>query len=162
MKFKVGDRIRYCNKNNENDGRVGVVIGVKDKSSPFSYYVSLGTDETRGVFWTRETCLEPYVETFRDRLKREHPEEIGGQYGGGCHGCPGDYDYEPIRIYCDTVNETSCRKCWDRPIPINTDINIYKPTNITVHKRGICKCDAAVNSDYKYCPHCGVKLDWSE
>lgn len=161
MKFKVGDRIRYCNKNNENDGRVGVVIGVKNKNAPFSYYVSLGTDETKGVLWTWETCLEPYVETFRDRLKREHPEEMGKQYGGGCHGCPWDYGYD-VKRTCDNISEISCRKCWDRPIPANTDINIYKPTNIITYKWSVCKCGDSICSDYKYCPHCGMKLDWSE
>lgn len=52
--------------------------------------------------------------TFRDMLKKEHPEYVSEEYVGGCKGCPSWYGY------CDYTDETcdhsekGCRKCWDR------------------------------------------------
>lgn len=58
-------------------------------------------------------------ETFRDRLKREHPDCVNDEYVGGCNGCPYDYEYEPNYFEsCDgVVSERACYACWDRPIP---------------------------------------------
>lgn len=159
MKFKVGDRVRYYYKDSEHNGRIGTVTDVVYDCPRWPYCITLDAISgfSKDSSWVNEDDLEPYYETFRDRLEHEHPEEVGEQYGGGCHGCPGDYDYEPIRIYCDAINETSCRKCWDRQIPTNAS----KLTNITTYKRGTCECGSAVSSDYAFCPHCGVKLEWN-
>ncbi len=62
--------------------------------------------------------------TFRELLKREHPECINESYGGGCEGCPHEYGYEAenvVRPCSDgSMWETAdgaCAACWDRKIP---------------------------------------------
>ena len=63
--------------------------------------------------------------TCREKLKKEHPEDVDEKWGGGCYGCP-DAD---TRRYIAT-NQTAClgnrvtrsgqetcRKCWDTEIP---------------------------------------------
>jgi hypothetical protein len=61
-----------------------------------------------------------------DRLRREHPEEIGDQFPGGVRLCPEDLGYEP-ETACEyfreqakggkTIDKAICMKCWDRPFP---------------------------------------------
>lgn len=128
MKFKIGDRIRYCYKESKNNGRLGVVIGVAD-SVQFPYYVSLDqTDiETTAVFWTSEDVLEPHVETFRERLKREHPESVDDAFVGGCALCPCDYGYEPEPEYCIDGDRLYCYQCWNRPISKQTEPDPPEP-----------------------------------
>lgn len=59
--------------------------------------------------------------TCREKLKMEHPDEIGDNYTGGCFGCPNDYGYlEKDMTLCadDNINsEGKCKKCWDIEIP---------------------------------------------
>ena len=65
-------------------------------------------------------------ETMLDRLRREHPEEIGDQFPGGVRLCPEDLGYEP-ETACEyfreqakdgkTIDKAICMKCWDRPFP---------------------------------------------
>ena len=56
-------------------------------------------------------------ETMLDRLRREHPEEIGDQFPGGVRLCPEDLGYEP-ETACEYFREQAiCMKCWDRPFP---------------------------------------------
>lgn len=56
--------------------------------------------------------------TFRERLKRDHPEDVQSYFGGGCCGCPEDYGYEPsgYKRTCNK-NHTECTTCWDRQMP---------------------------------------------
>lgn len=54
--------------------------------------------------------------TYRERLKREHPECIEDYYIGGCKNCPENYGYEEKNENCIPVMaiEERCRECWDR------------------------------------------------
>lgn len=54
--------------------------------------------------------------TCRERLIKEHPEFVSGDYKGGCRSCPSDYKYMDDPDYCN-MNERQCRLCWDREIP---------------------------------------------
>lgn len=53
--------------------------------------------------------------TFREKLKKEHPDMIHESYFGGCFGCPSSYEYEPEHS-CSS-NPSKCTNCWDREIP---------------------------------------------
>lgn len=65
-------------------------------------------------------------ETMLDRLRREHPEEIGDQFPGGVRLCPEDLGYETETV-CEyfldqakdgmELDKAVCLKCWDRPFP---------------------------------------------
>lgn len=78
--------------------------------------------------WCRPEYLEFVPETFRDRLKREHPEKVG-DFVGGCCCCPCCYGYEPepTTDCCEAGNERICRACWDRPIPEQTETTQSEP-----------------------------------
>lgn len=54
--------------------------------------------------------------TCRERLANEHPERVNEMFGGGCHGCPYDYNYMRKPDFCDGAGD-ACRRCWDREIP---------------------------------------------
>lgn len=52
--------------------------------------------------------------TCREKLKLEHPDCVGDEYGYGVKGCPSDYGYLPDPR-CAT---TPCGSvCWEREIP---------------------------------------------
>lgn len=55
--------------------------------------------------------------TFREKLRKEHPECIKENCLGGCDGCPYEYGYEKKKEEICKVSEKECRKCWDREIP---------------------------------------------
>lgn len=61
--------------------------------------------------------------TFREKLKIEHPEEVGTQFIGGCYRCPDNYGYEEYARCSERLPEfvgdgcRRCRACWDRVIP---------------------------------------------
>lgn len=79
LKYKIGDRIKYRNKGSNNDGRLGLVIGVSDNAAQFSYCVSLDATETQSdrIFWTCEDVLEPYVEEFSDSRFVDRKFKVG-------------------------------------------------------------------------------------
>lgn len=52
--------------------------------------------------------------TFREKLKREHPEMVNDRYVGGCSGCPAGYGYEDNMPNC---SHATCAECWNREIP---------------------------------------------
>lgn len=56
--------------------------------------------------------------TFKEKLRKEHPESVSGAYEGGCEGCPYDYGYE------DEESDVcpNCYACCNREIPD------YKPS----------------------------------
>ena len=58
---------------------------------------------------------EDDVMTYRGRLMREHPENVGGYHTGGAKGCPCDYGYEN-GLACERrgMKNLECRDCWDR------------------------------------------------
>ena len=55
--------------------------------------------------------------TYRDKLKEEHPEAVGGYHTGGAKGCPCDYGYEK-RPACQERKQKAmtCRECWEREV----------------------------------------------
>lgn len=54
----------------------------------------------------------------REKLMMEHPDNLSPLWGGGCYGCPVDYDYLTRPSYCPgEPNTVLCTKCWDREIP---------------------------------------------
>jgi hypothetical protein len=56
--------------------------------------------------------------TCREKLKIEHPDEVGEEWMGGCCGCPPGHDYLNEPEWCDgRGSEDDCRRCWDREIP---------------------------------------------
>lgn len=57
--------------------------------------------------------------TFREKLKMEHPEDVGAAFVGGCNGCPHMYGYvEKDENVCDDRPiHVRCEECWDREIP---------------------------------------------
>ena len=62
--------------------------------------------------------------TFREKLEKEHPWNIGREYQGGCKLCPATYGYDTLEnqaIACSDerypVGEYRCRVCWNREIP---------------------------------------------
>ena len=63
------------------------------------------------------------AETCRQRLMREHPEEVCITWLGGCNGCPDHYGYLSPMSPCGGPydarldNEDRCTECWDRVIP---------------------------------------------
>ena len=65
------------------------------------------------------------MKTMLDRLRKEHPEEIGPEFPGGVRLCPEDLGYETETVceYFRTMGEggpiapDQCLKCWDRPFP---------------------------------------------
>lgn len=72
--------------------------------------------------------LDPLETTFRDLLKKEHPEKVDSAYIGGCFGCPHTYGYAPT-ILCSKKfeslqllnsvicrREDVCRACWKQKI----------------------------------------------
>ena len=56
--------------------------------------------------------------TFREKLEKEHPECVSGDYIAGCKYCPCDYGYE-LSLPCGT--QFSCRSCWNRQIPMTPE-----------------------------------------
>ena len=63
--------------------------------------------------------------TFKDKLRKDHPEYIHPGYLGGCKGCPVDYGYEDTKpCKTDIRYAGDCgRRCWDREIPKTTPEN---------------------------------------
>jgi hypothetical protein len=52
---------------------------------------------------------------LREKLMREHPEDVGPQYVGGANGCPYEFGY--AEAGCPpTYNPTdsACTECWNR------------------------------------------------
>lgn len=53
--------------------------------------------------------------TFKEKLKIDCPKSVKPIYGGGCFGCPEDYNYESKgrSKHCDC----KCTECWNREMP---------------------------------------------
>lgn len=64
--------------------------------------------------------------TFREKLRKEHPERINEDRLGGCEGCPYGYGYEKSIEEICKISEEECRKCWDREIPGTEDKEMTK------------------------------------
>ena len=54
---------------------------------------------------------------FIEKLRQEHPQNVGGYHTGGAVGCPCDYGYEK-RPACAQVGQKTltCSECWQREI----------------------------------------------
>lgn len=68
--------------------------------------------------------------TFREKLKKEHPENIKPIYCGGCLDCPSDYGYEE-HPNCNIANG-DCTACWDRKIPGTDRKNNYMKDSLRI------------------------------
>jgi hypothetical protein len=69
--------------------------------------------------------------TCREKLKIEHPENVGKHFIGGCWGCPHQYGYLPRREVCTF----SCRECWDQEIPNSKETEIQAKLSETRRKQ---------------------------
>lgn len=87
--------------------------------------------------------------TFREKLKKEHPEEVGTQFIGGCNRCPDDYGYEEYARCSERLPELveggtrRCMACWDREIP-GTEPTKPKVDLNTLIERAATKKDISV------------------
>ena len=59
---------------------------------------------------------DPHRITYRDLLRRDHPDDVDPIYEGGCHGCPSNYGYCDMEDQISHCTKTSCRACWDRRV----------------------------------------------
>lgn len=73
--------------------------------------------------------------TYRERLRIEHPEELGPLYVGGCYGCPGHYwGAAPHSRNGNCLAQhreggiINCRACWDQEAPEPPKPTPPKPT----------------------------------
>lgn len=61
--------------------------------------------------------------TYRDLVKKEHPENVNGLYEGGVCGCPSE-SVPGARDLCErgrcNGSEEKCKRCWDQEIPGQT------------------------------------------
>lgn len=86
--------------------------------------------------------------TFREKLKKERPEEVSDCWQGGCCACPKSYGYElhteaPCRANGGRTSEAICRACWDRTIP-GTEEPSIKPDLNALIERAATKKDISV------------------
>lgn len=55
--------------------------------------------------------------TYRQRLMRDHPENVGRYHTGGALGCPCDYGYEKNPACQERKQKAmTCRECWEREV----------------------------------------------
>ena len=82
----------------------------------------------------------------------------------------GWYVYCPKCIMCGSFYSTEAEAitAWNRAMGA-TDMNvgdketvIIEPFTTDMNHVGYCKCGYLVNAEWKYCPNCGAKLEWSE
>lgn len=95
--------------------------------------------------------------TFRDLVKRDYPNDLGDYFYGGVISCPHRYGYCDINdCLCYKENKVNretdemCRHCWDREVPVNSDLNENKENE---------KSETPVNNDEPKLPN---KLNFSE
>ncbi len=68
--------------------------------------------------------------TCRERLKRDHPENIDPQSTGGCMNCPHTFGYLLEPAWCtEGEHDNVCTACWDREIPDSEPINAINHPN---------------------------------
>ena len=54
--------------------------------------------------------------TFKEKLQKEYPSNVGNEHIGGCWGCPKNYGYESdVPDFCNGTFK-HCIKCWNREI----------------------------------------------
>ena len=79
--------------------------------------------------------------TFKEKLAKEHPENIIPYCDGGCVGCPKSYGYEE-NLYCgdgrEYASEAKCTECWDREITTENLAELEHDFNIATqgHSKG--------------------------
>lgn len=59
--------------------------------------------------------------TYKERLMRDRPEDVGPDYTGGCKGCPGDYYIggpDMGNSQCGSFDY--CSECWNSKCPDTT------------------------------------------
>lgn len=62
--------------------------------------------------------------TFKERLQKEHPDQVDPKWWGGCNHCPHYYGYEHSSCNLGPrVSREACEACWNREIleePVET------------------------------------------
>lgn len=66
--------------------------------------------------------------TYKQKLRRDHPEFVNVNYCGGCYGCPAEYypEAKPFE-YCTCGDEATCAECWNREADSTDDAPQEKP-----------------------------------
>lgn len=102
--------------------------------------------------------------TFKEKLKQEHPVNVGDDFIGGCALCPCNYGYESeieSKKNCRTNNGNGCIYCWNREMPVEKvnektfDWDKFKDKNnkIVVH----CKTEEEAKDFCKQMHEHGMK-----
>lgn len=56
--------------------------------------------------------------TYREKLKKEHPEKVNARYVGGCAGCPGNYWEQGTKMHgSECARFRNCWECWGQEVP---------------------------------------------
>ena len=58
----------------------------------------------------------PHRITYRDLLRRDHPDDVDPIFEGGRGGCPSNYGYCDMEDPVGHCRVYSCRACWDRRV----------------------------------------------
>lgn len=58
----------------------------------------------------------PHRITYRDLMRRDHPDDVDPIFEGGCCGCPSHYGYCDMEDQVSHCRVYSCRACWDRRV----------------------------------------------
>lgn len=87
------------------------------------------------------------------------PEGYAGSYCVRCVEC---LTQSPFF----TGDKEKAIETWNRAMSakdiniINKDVVIIEPFTTDMNHVGYCKCGYLVNAEWKYCPNCGVRLEW--
>ena len=59
--------------------------------------------------------------TYRELLRKEHPDKVSTSYAGGCYGCPGNYWANAPKAPrgCNAVHG-NCIECWSLPMRVES------------------------------------------
>lgn len=81
--------------------------------------------------------------TYRERLRREHPECVDSRCIGGCKGCPGDYwtGAPKTNLYPNKVHSCGgkCTACWGSEIPKTESIIDHDISDVLVISADLSK-----------------------
>lgn len=85
--------------------------------------------------------------TYREYVKKRHPEFIDEWYFGGVDGCPGSYCDGAPRcggIGCFGPSRENCTNCWDQTMPGTEEVETDKSTIHKIIDDAIAKKDRSV------------------
>ena len=76
--------------------------------------------------------------TYREKVIKEHPEDIGEQWTGGVKYCPAFYGYEE-ELWCfnrANNSRSKCEECWNREIEEKENKTMKYKVGDVVHAKG--------------------------